>query len=213
MRGHIVRAWTGAVALAAGAAVLPLAAPGSAAADSVVIGGSPVQVSDHPWVVAIASRDRFGGTRSGQFCGGAVVNRTTVLTAAHCVSADVLGAPLSEVKDLKVIAGRNDLRTSEGNEVTVSSVRTNPEYNSSTNSGDAAALTLKDPLPESYVIPRVSIQPGRKRSRSWLFLENFFREVVRCRLAANVPYCVSYESYGFALSVRSGPPGWLAGCS
>ncbi|WP_369213580.1 S1 family peptidase [Streptomyces flavofungini] len=153
MRRHIVRAWTGALSLAAGAAVLPLAAPGPAAADSVVIGGSAVQVSDHPWVVAVASRDRFGGTRSGQFCGGAVVNRTTVLTAAHCVSADVLGAPLNEVRDLKVIAGRNDLRTSEGSEVTVSSVKTNPEYNSSTNSGDVAALTLATPLPESYVIP------------------------------------------------------------
>ncbi|WP_447040423.1 S1 family peptidase [Streptomyces sp. DSM 118878] len=153
MRGHIIRAWTGAVALAAGAAVLPLAAPGPAAADSVVIGGGPVQVSDHPWVVAIASRDRFGGTRSGQFCGGAVVGRTTVLTAAHCVSAGVLGVPLSEVRDLKVIAGRNDLRTSEGSEITVSGVKTNPEYNSSTNSGDVAALTLADPLPESYVIP------------------------------------------------------------
>ncbi|MGV2919176.1 serine protease [Streptomyces alfalfae] len=153
MRRHIARAWTGAVALAAGAAVLPLAAPGSAAADSVVIGGSPVQVSEHPWVVAIASRDRFGGTRSGQFCGGAVVSRTTVLTAAHCVDSDVLGVPLSEVRDLKVIAGRNDLRTSEGDEITVSNVRTNPEYNSSTNSGDAALLTLAKPLPESYVIP------------------------------------------------------------
>ncbi|QQC91781.1 serine protease [Streptomyces alfalfae] len=153
MRRHIARAWTGAVALAAGAAVLPLAAPGSAAADSVVIGGSPVQVSEHPWVVAIASRDRFGGTRSGQFCGGAVVSRTTVLTAAHCVDSGVLGVPLSEVRDLKVIAGRNDLRTSEGDEITVSNVRTNPEYNSSTNSGDAALLTLAKPLPESYVIP------------------------------------------------------------
>ena len=153
MRGHIVRAWTGAVALAAGAAVLPLAAPGPAAADSVVIGGGPVQVSDHPWVVALASRDRFGGTRSGQFCGGAVVGRTTVLTAAHCVSAGVLGVPLSEVRDLKVIAGRNDLRTSEGSEITVSGSKVNPEYNSSTNSGDVAALTLADPLPESYVIP------------------------------------------------------------
>ncbi|APY85980.1 serine protease [Streptomyces alfalfae] len=153
MRRHIARAWTGAVALAAGAAVLPLAAPGSAVADSVVIGGGPVQVSEHPWVVAIASRDRFGGTRSGQFCGGAVVSRTTVLTAAHCVDSGVLGVPLSEVRDLKVIAGRNDLRTSEGDEITVSNVRTNPEYNSSTNSGDAALLTLAKPLPESYVIP------------------------------------------------------------
>ncbi len=51
---------------------------GSAAADGVVIGGQPVRVADAPWPVALGSRDRFGEARSGQFCGGALVSRTTV---------------------------------------------------------------------------------------------------------------------------------------
>ena len=33
----------------------------------------PVDAADSPWVVALASRDRFGATRSGQFCGGVLV--------------------------------------------------------------------------------------------------------------------------------------------
>lgn len=94
---------TAALALAAAAAALPLAAPAPAAADSVVIGGSPVDVADSPWVVALSSRDRFGGTRAGQFCGGVVVGRSTVLTAAHCLSEEVLGVPLRELSDLRVI--------------------------------------------------------------------------------------------------------------
>ncbi|MDI3386350.1 serine protease [Streptomyces sp. B-S-A8] len=152
-RGPFVSALSGLLAPLAAAAVLPLAAPAPAVADGVVVGGRPVQVAEHPWVVAIASRDRFGGARSGQFCGGAVVDRRTVLTAAHCLSQDVLGVPPSEVPDLKVIAGRADLRTDEGREVTVRRVWVNGEYDSLTNAGDVAVLTLAKSLPEASVVP------------------------------------------------------------
>ncbi|MBW5425261.1 trypsin-like serine protease [Streptomyces sp. BG9H] len=153
MRRPFARPWTGVLATAAAATVLPLASPVPAAADSVIVGGSPVQVSDSPWVVALSSRDRFGGTRSGQFCGGVVTGRTTVLTAAHCMSDDVLGLPMNRVKDLTVIAGRGDLGTSEGREIPVREVRINPEYDAYSNSGDVAALTLAEALPEGYVLP------------------------------------------------------------
>ncbi|MFD5544663.1 serine protease, partial [Streptomyces sp. NPDC127079] len=62
--------------LAAVAAVIPLAVPSPAAADSVVVGGFPIDVSQAPWTVALSSRDRFGGTRAGQFCGGVAIGRT-----------------------------------------------------------------------------------------------------------------------------------------
>ncbi|MEU1017812.1 serine protease [Streptomyces sp. NPDC005900] len=153
MRRSFARSWRGPLALAAAAAALPLAVPPPARADSVIIGGSPVQVSESPWVVALSSRDRFGGTRSGQFCGAVVTGPSTVLTAAHCMSKDVLGTPLHGISDLKVIAGRSDLRTSEGTETPVREVRVNPEYDAYTNSGDFAVLTLSAPLPEKYVIP------------------------------------------------------------
>ncbi|MDI3418795.1 S1 family peptidase [Streptomyces luteolus] len=168
-RGPFVRALPGLLAPLAAAVVLPLTVPAPAVADSVVVGGQPVQVAEHPWVVAIASRDRFGGTRSGQFCGGAVVDRRTVLTAAHCMSEDVLGVPPSEVPDLKAIAGRGDLRTNEGREVTVRRVWVNKEYDSLTNSGDVAVLTLAKSLPESSVVPmaregNAAYEPGTAAS-------------------------------------------------
>ena len=71
------------LALAAATAVISLTTPALASPDSVVIGSSPVQISESPWTVALSSRDRFGGTRAGQFCGGVVIGPTTVLTAAH----------------------------------------------------------------------------------------------------------------------------------
>ncbi|MDJ0463021.1 serine protease [Streptomyces sp. H27-C3] len=146
------RSLVGGLALTAAAAVAPQVSVAPAAADSVVIGGQPAQVSKTPWVVAVASRDRFGGTRAGQFCGGVLVAPNRVVTAAHCVSQDVLGVPLGRLSDLRVIAGRSDLREAGGQEIPVSGVRVNPEYDATTNSGDVAVLTLSRALPADHAV-------------------------------------------------------------
>lgn len=147
------RPFARALALAATAAVIPLASPAPAAADSVVIGGFPVQASAVPWTVAVASRDRFGGTRGGQFCGGVVISTTTVLTAAHCMSEEALGVPVRQLDDLAIIQGRSDLLASDGREIPVRGIAINPAYNNRTNVGDFAVLTLSSALPQSAVIP------------------------------------------------------------
>ncbi|NED89069.1 trypsin-like serine protease, partial [Streptomyces sp. SID11233] len=77
--------------LATAAALSPVLVPGPAAADGVIVGGKQVAVADHPWVVALSSRSRFGAERSGQYCGGVLVGPRTVATAAHCLSGKVLG--------------------------------------------------------------------------------------------------------------------------
>ncbi|RPE40058.1 trypsin [Streptomyces sp. Ag109_O5-1] len=138
--------------LAAVTAVIPLAGPPPAAADSVVVGGFPVDVSQAPWTVALSSRDRFGGTRAGQFCGGVAIGRTTVLTAAHCLADEVIGGPSDRVRDLKVIAGRTDLLSTQGHEIPVTVARLNPKYDAGTNTGDFAVLTLAQPLPADAVV-------------------------------------------------------------
>jgi secreted trypsin-like serine protease len=152
MRRPFVRA----LALVAAAAAIPLVSPAAPATADVIIGGYPVEISQSPWTVALSSRDRFGGTRAGQFCGGVVVGRSTVLTAAHCLSETVLGGPPEQIRDLKVIAGRSDLLSSEGQEIPVSGVWVNPAYDSYTDAGDFAVLTLTSPLPENSVIPMAS---------------------------------------------------------
>ncbi|MFE0678650.1 serine protease [Streptomyces sp. NPDC058867] len=150
MRRPLVRALARPLVLAAAAAVIPFASTAPAAADSIVVGGFPVDVADSPWTVALSSRDRFGGNRSGQFCGGVVVGPSTVLTAAHCMGEDVLGEP--PTVDLRVISGRTDLRTDEGREIAVQEIRINPEYDANTNAGDFAVLTLAEPLPQEAVV-------------------------------------------------------------
>ncbi|MEU4655462.1 serine protease [Streptomyces sp. NPDC023723] len=127
--------------------VSPLAAAHPAAADSVVVGGFPVEAADSPWTVALSSRDRFGGTRAGQFCGAVAVGRTTVLTAAHCLGQEVLGTPPEQVGDLKVVAGRTDLLADGGAEIPVRDVWVNPDHDDVSNTGDFAVLTLVRALP------------------------------------------------------------------
>ena len=146
-----VRALTRPLVLAAMAAAIPLLSATPAASD-VVVGGSPVDVTQSPWTVALSSRDQFGGMRAGQFCGGAVVGPTTVLTAAHCMTEETLGAPPSKARDLKVIAGRTDLYSDEGREVAVREIWVNPAYDSAGNAGDFAVITLAEPLPTASVI-------------------------------------------------------------
>ncbi|MET9443323.1 serine protease [Streptomyces sp. NPDC006610] len=152
MRGSVARALSRPLVLAAVVTAIPLASATPAAADRVVVGGFAADASDSPWTVALASRARFGGTRSGQFCGAVVVGRSTVLTAAHCLSEEVLGAPPKRVADLKVVAGRTDLRSSKGREIPVRKVWVNPGYDELSNAGDFAVLTLAKRLEKRAVI-------------------------------------------------------------
>ena len=152
MRRPLARALTRPLVLAAAASAIPLVSAAPVAADSIVVGGFPVDVSVSPWTVALSSRDRFGGTRAGQFCGGVAVGRTTVLTAAHCMGDDVLGAPPHRARDLKAVTGRTDLLSARGREIAVRDVWVNPGYDAVSNAGDFAVLTLAEPLPQSSVI-------------------------------------------------------------
>ncbi|UQX03345.1 serine protease [Streptomyces sp. RerS4] len=153
MRLSPARALAGALALVAGAAVAPLVQAPGAVADGVVIGGKPVKVADSPWVVALASRDRFGGIRDGQFCGGVLVGPTTVVTAAHCLGRQVLGGPVESVTDLRVITGRTELHAEEGREIAVRAARVNPAYDARSNAGDLAVLELSEAVPAAHVLP------------------------------------------------------------
>ncbi|MER5732215.1 serine protease [Streptomyces sp. NPDC002138] len=154
MRRPFARALAGVLTLVAGAAVAPLAQAPRARADGVVIGGQPVSVGDNPWVVALASRDRFGRTRAGQFCGGVIVGPAKVVTAAHCLGANVLGGPVESVADLVVITGRNELTAvDQGREIAVRGARVNPAYDPVTNAGDLAVLELRESVPARSVLP------------------------------------------------------------
>ncbi|MEV7188817.1 serine protease [Kitasatospora sp. NPDC093102] len=124
---------------------VPLVAFGTAApaeAQRRVVGGTAVSTADHPWIVALSSRQQFGSARSGQFCGGALVTPTKVVTAAHCFYDEAKGRV--DRSGLRVIVGRDDMRGTAGREVAVRSVWIHPDYSFAANMNDVAVLTLAE---------------------------------------------------------------------
>lgn len=131
--------------LAALPAPLVALGPGAAPAEAQrrIVGGVTASTSDHPWLVALSSRQQFGNGRSGQFCGGALVTPTKVVTAAHCFYDESKGRRVDR-PGLKVVVGRDDLRGSIGREVAVGSVWIHPDYSFTANMNDVAVLTLSE---------------------------------------------------------------------
>ncbi|MFD9130394.1 S1 family peptidase [Kitasatospora sp. NPDC059571] len=133
---------------------LLVAGAGPAAAQGRIVGGAAASTADHPWMVALASRQQFGTARSGQFCGGVLVTATKVVTAAHCFFDERTGRR-TDRPGLQAVLGRDDLRTTDGREVAVRSVWIDPGYDFPHNLRDVAVVTLAEPQPGRPVIGMV----------------------------------------------------------
>ncbi|MFI5592954.1 S1 family peptidase [Amycolatopsis sp. NPDC051758] len=124
--------------LAAAAVVVPVVV-GTASADPAsanqprIVGGNQASLSDHPYAVYLT--DASGN----QFCGAVIVSSTAVATAAHCAKA-------VDRKDVRVVAGREDKRTDEGQVLGVSKVWISKGYSEPTQGGDIAVLTVRGQL-------------------------------------------------------------------
>ncbi|HEY0698650.1 MAG TPA: serine protease [Micromonospora sp.] len=129
-----------------------------------VVGGTPAQASDHPYIVGLQSWFYvFDGNGGGAWyvttCTGTVLSSTKVLTAGHCTVDLPFGITY-------VIAGRNDLDSNTAGQVVgVKSTWTHQNFNyAALYSGatnvpvdDVSVLTLDTPLNSAYTpIPLVA---------------------------------------------------------
>ncbi|KAL5265262.1 hypothetical protein ACHWQZ_G006111 [Mnemiopsis leidyi] len=92
-------------------------------------------------------------------CGGALITRRAVLTAAHCL---VLNGKLLEKFPL-VVAGDNDLENAEGTETVleVEQMIVHPDYNEVTLQNDIGILLLKEEVTFTGFISEIKIPEGR----------------------------------------------------
>ncbi len=74
--------------------------------DPRIVGGTAVQIADHPWQVALVRATLAEPTRH-QFCGGSIIADRWVVTAAHCVDASIVRR---NPANLDVVAGTTEYR-------------------------------------------------------------------------------------------------------
>nr|AID60349.1 trypsin-15 [Nilaparvata lugens] len=108
--------------------------------DARIVYGKPVGAGEAQY--------QIGLFRSGSFiCGGSIINRNTIVTAAHCVYNYE-----SRPNLFKILYGTTD-RTSQNNFAEVQSITRHPQYSSNTIDYDVAVIrTAKDLLPSDNAV-------------------------------------------------------------
>ncbi|KAL6103718.1 proc [Pungitius sinensis] len=122
-----------------------------------VVGGEVGKKGESPWqALLLNARGRF-------HCGGVLIDKNWVLTAAHCLDNSLR---------FRVRLGDYERHRDEGTEATLKVTRAfkHPHYNSKTMDNDIALLRLQTPAPQTkYIIP--VCLPGRRTAERVLHLD------------------------------------------
>src|SRR5215217_2366831 len=109
-----------------------------ASVSPMIVGGSAVPNGKYPFMAALLDKRRAGDAFDELFCGGTLIDKDSVLTAAHC-----LVNPKPD--KLQVVVGRTALNQHRGQLRSVSRRFIHPRYNGS-GGYDAAILKLRRPV-------------------------------------------------------------------
>ena len=147
--------------------------------DTRIYGGRPAEQGSWPWQVSLHSAENVGNDVDSrvlsQFCGGSLIARQWVLTAAHCVQ-DFEGK-ISAPSEILVRSG--DVALWEGDFRQIAQVIPHPAYDPIRTDNDIALLKLAEPVTESSgpvgAIPVLQdgsqLQPGPAVSIGWGLME------------------------------------------
>merc|ERR1711970_1187044 len=117
---------------------------GNANKMSKIVNGVETLANEYPWQVGLTSSSQYYTV-----CGGAIISKKDILTAAHCVPGKAPG-------DLVVLVGaHNQNQASASDYKTVCAIHSHADYNSTTYDNDIAILTLCSELTFSQKVAPV----------------------------------------------------------
>ncbi len=123
----------------------PLRAQIDPLAQASIVDGSVASITEFPFQVALYD-PRAGSPAKGFFCGGVILDVTTVATAAHCLFGE--HGQHSPPAEIEVLAGSTYLEPTDPGSVRdpVASATVDPAYNPASSDYDVGVLRLERPL-------------------------------------------------------------------
>jgi secreted trypsin-like serine protease len=109
----------------------------------MIVGGTVVPDGKYPFMVALLDKRRPGDAFDEQLCGGTLIDKDSVLTAAHCFYSRRTDNFRQRMKS-EVVVGRTDLNQNGGQLRSVSHRFIHPRYKG--DGYDAAVLKLSHPV-------------------------------------------------------------------
>ncbi|WP_109508217.1 S1 family serine peptidase [Nocardioides speluncae] len=133
------------------AAILSLVAALGPAPASGIVGGYQAKSGQFPFMASIQTKGKPG--TEGHFCGGSVIAKRWVLTAAHCMVD-------TKPRDIQVAVGRTNIdRRTTGQTLLVDRIVVHPSY-ASTGTYDAALIHVKADIKS----PPIGLVPATNNS-------------------------------------------------
>lgn len=115
-----------------------------------IVGGDEAVPGQYSFAVSLQApgQSLFGWSAGrSHYCGGSLISRDVVLTAAHCGPAQ---------SSHRAVIGRHDLDTNGGQSIGLSSAIPHPSYDSRTNNNDMMLLFLQQPADQDVDIVKLN---------------------------------------------------------